>query len=232
MSERRDDDDGDGDDVELLRAWAGGNRDAGADLFDRHYDSIERFFRYKVNETVQGDLIHETFAAVLKAAPRFRAEARFRTFLFTVARNVLIDHLRKQRPAARHDEERDVDEIPAADHDSTPIANAVRREEHRLLLEALRRIPLIHQIALELHYWEYLTAAEIGEVLQVPLGTAKTRLRDGRICLERQLEKIARSPESLRSTLDSLKTWAQRVRALAARLSSTDEKRTPEPGTV
>jgi RNA polymerase sigma-70 factor (ECF subfamily) len=98
----------------------------------------------------------------------------------------------------------------------SPVASAMHHQEQRLLLEGLRRIPLTHQTALELHYWEELTAAEIAEVLGIPLGTAKTRLRDGRAHLEDQLRQIASSPEALRSTLDDLDRWARRVRARAA----------------
>ncbi len=213
------------DDVVLLEAWCRGDRAAGAELFERHYPSIARFFHNKVSEAAQEDLIHETFLACLTSAARFRGQARFKTFLFGIAHNVLADHLRRLgRRMARLGSETDVDETPAATFDLSPVATAVQHQEQRLLLEALRRIPLIHQIALELHYWEELTAAEIGEVLGVPLGTAKTRLRDGRGYLEVQLRELARSSEALRSTLDDLERWARRMRAQTA-----PEPAAPEP---
>ena len=204
------------DDLVLLEAWCRGDRGAGSELFERHYPAIARFFHNKVNEAVQEDLIHETFLACLKSAARFRGKASFRAFLFGIAHHVLSEHLRRLgRRQARLGTETDVDvdETPAVSFGLSPIAIAVQHEEQRLLLEGLRRIPLIYQIALELHYWEELTATEIAEVLGVPLGTAKTRLRDGRAYLEAQLREIARSPEALRSTLDDLDRWARRVRA-------------------
>jgi RNA polymerase sigma-70 factor, ECF subfamily len=210
------------DDVVLLEAWSRGDRAAGAELFERHYSSVARFFHNKVSEVAQEDLIHETFLACLKSAARFRREAQFRTFLFGIAHNVLADHLRRLgRSRARLDPEANIDDTPAVCFGLSPVATAVQHEEQRVLLEALRRIPLIHQVALELHYWEELTAAEIGEVLGLPLGTAKTRLHSGREYLEEQVRKIARSPEALRSTLDDLERWAGRMRTQVA----------PEPGT-
>jgi RNA polymerase sigma-70 factor (ECF subfamily) len=208
------------DDVVLLEAWGRGDRAAGAELFERHYPSVVRFFHNKVSEAVQEDLIHETFMACLTSAARFRGQARFRTYLFGIAHNVLANHVRQwARRNARLGPAVDLDETPAVCLGLSPVAAAVQHQEQRLLLEALRRIPLLHQIALELHYWEELTAAEIAEVLGLPLGTAKTRLRDGRLYLEDQIRKLANSPEALQSTLDDLDRWARRVRA----------QTTPEP---
>jgi DNA-directed RNA polymerase specialized sigma24 family protein len=153
----------DDEDIALLRAWVGGDRAAGARLFERHYPRIARYFHNKVSEVAQEDLTHETFLAVLAGAERFRGEARFKT---------------------------------------SPIVTAVQHQEQQLLLEALRRIPKIHQVALELHLWKELTAAEIGIELGVPLGTAKTRIRDGRLNLIARLRELARSPEASRDPLD------------------------------
>ena len=96
---------------------------------------------------------------------------------------------------------------------SSPTQVLAARQEQRLLLLALRRLPVDHQVALELHYWEGLTAAEIGAVLDLPLGTAKTRIRRGRALLEVQLRGIADSPELLHSTLANLEGWARQLRA-------------------
>jgi RNA polymerase sigma-70 factor (ECF subfamily) len=212
------------DDVVLLEAWCQGDRAAGAKLFARHYPCIARFFHNKVNEAAQDDLVHQTFLACLAAVARFRGQACFRTYLFGIARNVLADHLRRlARHKARLDVEAEVDELPAVSFGLSPVTTAVQHEEQRLLLEALRRIPLLHQIALELHYWEELTAAEVGEVLGVPRDTAKTRLRNGRAYLKKQLRQIARSSDVLRSTLDNLERWARRTRAHLAPAPGADE---------
>lgn len=222
----------DDDDGELLDAWSRGDQHAGARLFERHYPSIARFFRNKVKATVQADLIQETFLRALKGVVGFRRQAPFRAFLFGIAHHVLADFLRQLAiGGARHDAEIEIDQIPAVSYDPTPVASVTMREEQRLLLEALRRIPMKHQIALELHYWEYLTAAQISTVLGVPLGTVKTRLRDGHIYLKRQIRKLARSPEILRSTLLNLGAWVRHVRDVRERSTDTEE-RPADPGAV
>jgi RNA polymerase sigma-70 factor (ECF subfamily) len=182
--------------------------------------SVARFFQNKVSEAAREDLVHETFLACLTGATRFRGDARFRTFLFGIAHHVLAEHLRRTGRRCALGSETDIDETPVASSELSPIATVVQHQERQLLLEALRRIPLAHQIALELHYWEDLTAAEIGDVLGVPLGTIKTRLRDGRIHLQEQLRKLSHASETPRHAggdpadePDDLDQWARRVRA-------------------
>lgn len=218
------------DDRELLQAWCAGDQEAGNELFERHYPSVVRFFHNKVSEPAQDDLIHETFLACMKSAPRFRGQARFKTFLFAIAHNVLADYIRQlNRRMARLGSETDVDDTPAEDFGLSPVASVVQQQEHRVLLEALRRIPLIHQVTLELYYWEDLSAVEISHVLGVPTNTIKTRLRDGRGYLKQQLDALSSSPEALRSTTDDLDRWARRVRAQTGPGSRDDELPGPEP---
>jgi RNA polymerase sigma-70 factor (ECF subfamily) len=147
--------------------------------------------------------------ACLEGRERFRGEASFRGYLFAIAYKVLCKHYRERR---RGPEALDF-EVECAHTLSSPTQALAARQEQRLLLLALRRLPVDHQVALELHYWEGLTAAEIGVVLDLPLGTAKTRIRRGRALLELQLQSIAESPELLHSTLANLEGWARQLRA-------------------
>ena len=87
------------------------------------------------------------------------------------------------------------------------------KEQQKLLLDALRRIPLDYQIALELHYWEGFTAAQTAEVVGLPLGTVKTRLRRGRQLVEAVLEELVQAPELRHSTVSDLDRWAAGLRA-------------------
>ncbi len=202
------------DDYVLLEAWSEGDRAAGNKLFERHYASVERFFDNKVSDPAQNDLIIETFLACLKSASRSRNQARFKIFLFATAHDVLVDYVRRlSRRMAHLGPETDIDEISAESLGLSPVATVVQNQEHHILREALRRIPLIHQVTLELYYWMELTAVEISYVLDVPVGTVRARLRDGRVYLEQQLRKLLSSPEALRSTTDDLDGWPRRVRA-------------------
>ena len=81
-----------------------------------------------------------------------------------------------------------------------------------MLLEALRRIPLDHQVVLELYYWEKLTAAEVGNVVGVPEGTARTRIRRAKQLLEQEMGKLSESKDQLHTTIANLDNWAASLR--------------------
>lgn len=195
-------------DETLLIAWQRGDSDAGVTLFERHYDALVRFFCNKVDDADRDDVVQQTFLAAQQAA--FNGRSTVRTWLFAIAWRRLIDHFRR-RATIHKREVGGVEHLSAADLGANPEAVFARGQERRLLLEGLRRLPLHHQVVLELHYWEDLTGAAIAELLDIPLGTAKTRLRDGRRRLAQILEAIATSEAVLRSTLDDLDGWARRA---------------------
>lgn len=131
-------------DEALYAAWRGGDSKAGVLLFERHYLAVARFFRNKVED--DGDLVQKTFLACLEGKERNRGDSSFRTYVFAVAHNVLYKHLRgKVREGARLD----FGLTSVHDLDPTAVTVLARRREERLLLLALRRIPLDHQVLLE-----------------------------------------------------------------------------------
>lgn len=195
--------------VALLRHWQAGDQRAGVQFFQAHYDALLRFFRNKVGMAACDDLVQQTFIAVSTA--RFDARSSVRTWVFSIAWRKLCDHFRAEA-RRRRIEAPDVGACSAMDLGQSPQTRLEKRAEARLLLEALRRLPIVLQTTLELHYWERLSASQIGTVLETPLGTIKSRIRDGRQRLAREIEAIAQDAEVLRTTLDDLDGWAERVR--------------------
>ena len=80
-------------DAELLVAWKDGDARAGDALFSRHFEALYRFFRNKIGGAVD-DLVQTTFLKCADAKDRFRGASSFRTFILSIARHVLMDHLR------------------------------------------------------------------------------------------------------------------------------------------
>lgn len=196
-------------DLELLEAWRSGDRTAGSQLFERHFDSICRFFANKIQSDVD-DLVQRTFAACVEGKERFRGQSSFRTYLFGVAHNVLRSHLRKRR---REGERFDFGLTSVFDLGLSPTTLIAQAKEQQLTLQALRRIPLDHQIVLELYYWEDMTAPELAEVLEIPEGTVRGRIRRAKQLLEEQLSLLAENDVDLESTLGNLDSWAKSLRA-------------------
>jgi RNA polymerase sigma factor (sigma-70 family) len=172
-------------DVELLSEWASGSRAAGDELIERHFALVHRFFRNKVGSEVE-DLVQQTFLACIEARARYQGDASFKTFLLAIARNTLFKHYSKQRRTAL-----DFELTSVRDLNTSPTGIVARREDERLLAEALRRVPLEAQVVLELAYWEGCDGAEIARVLDVPLNTAYSRLRRAKIALHERLVELA-----------------------------------------
>lgn len=200
------------DDLELLHRWRAGEEQAGTELFTRHIDAVRRFFRNKVKDDVE-DLVQRTFLGCIEGRDRFRGESSFRTYLFGVARNVLSNHIRQK---SRRHEPLESESMSVSTFETSPSASMVvaKRREQRVMLEALRRIPLDFQIALELYYWENLSARELGEVLDIPEGTARSRIRRGKVLLEMELEKLGAVTSELVATRTTLDKWARDLRDL------------------
>lgn len=191
-------------DQELLAAWAAGEKAAGDALYQRHFEAVYAFFARKVNGDV-ADLVQRTFLGLAEARERFRGDAQVRTFLFGIARRELSQFFAGKRRAGLLD----LGVSSLEDLAPSPSSLARRRDERSLLAEALRRIPLDLQIALELHYWEELGGAEIAAVLDVPEGTVRSRLRRGLELLRTQMEQLSGEKRGPWSDEDALEKWAR-----------------------
>ena len=203
------------DDFALLDQWGSGDRGAGNTLLTRHFDTVYRFFVSKIgNDTDVDDLIQRVFLACVESRDRFRREASFRTFLLAVARHEVYRHFRQSRTRSARSEP--LGSMSVAELGGSVLAAMVRREEERLLLSALREIPLDLQITIELHYWEGLTTAELATVLEIPQGTVKSRLRRAREALHEVMARISTDASTLQSTIDDFERWAVQVRERVA----------------
>ena len=174
----------------LMHAFAGGDAAAFTRLYDRHERAAWRFIRHRLGARHEGaadDVLQETWISVARTAPRYVATARFTTWLFTVARNRVIDHLRAQSnamlsidaPLAGADEddgERWVDRV-AADAGDGPLARIESRQQAEAFLDALAQLPQAQREAFVLQAEGGLSVDEVASATGVGAETAKTRLR-------------------------------------------------------
>ncbi|MBZ5715399.1 RNA polymerase sigma factor [Nannocystis pusilla] len=195
------------DDFELLDAWRNGDLQAGSKLFDRHFESIHRFLRNKVGDDTD-EVMQRTLLACVETRDRFRGASTFRTYLFGVARLELLAHYRRRR---KLNNELDIESKSFFDLDPSPSTVVAKHNEQKLLHEALRRLPIDLQIALELHYWENMSATEVATVLEIPSGTVKSRLRRAKEMLREIMESITLSKTQLESTMGDLDGWAKQL---------------------
>lgn len=201
------------DEQELVAAWLGGERAAGAALIERYYDVVTRFFANKAGPSAE-DLTQRTFLLCAGAVDRFRAEGSFRAFLLGIARNVLYEHIRSRARDARIEPDFSASSLVDLAPGVATLVDA--RADKRVLGLALQSVPLELQILLELYYWEELGLGEIAEVLEIPVGTVKSRLHRARRLLREAMSQVPSTPEELRSASEVLSAWAAGVRGRVA----------------
>lgn len=197
----------------LFTSWCAGDQKSGAELFRRHFDALRRFFANKVDGDIE-DLVQRTFMACIEGRERFEGRSSFRGYLLGIAHNMVRKHWAERGKGKRRD---DIDELSIADLGAGPSSVLARNQNERMLLDALRSIPLRDQVVIELFYWEGLSGREIGEVLDIPEDTARARLRRAKLALAkhlRRMEQLAGVPES---TDEQLEDWARGVRVQLSR---------------
>jgi RNA polymerase sigma factor (sigma-70 family) len=172
-------------DIELLDAWCAGDNAAGDALIRRHFDAVCRFFRSKLGDDVE-DLIQQTFH-ICTLRRQDLVDRSFRGFLFGVARNLLLDHLRRRYRRGEHD---DVQMCSLRDLGTTPSEAVARDERERMIQAALHRIPLEQRMLLELAHWEGLSGREIAQALEIGENTVRSRLSRARAALRDELEQL------------------------------------------
>ena len=196
------------DDAALLQAWHDGDQAAGFCLFDRYYVAVARFLQGKLGDE-GADVIQRTFLGCVESLPRFRGHCSFRSFLFSIAYRQLCQFLRDRN---RERQRLDFTEISMADMRPSATAELGHRQEVRLLLAALRQIPLDFQVLLELHYWEGVTTGELAEILEIPPGTARARLIRARELLAAKMATLSPSQGLVDSTMTGIERWVTEIR--------------------
>jgi RNA polymerase sigma-70 factor (ECF subfamily) len=195
------------DDEGLFHAWRQGDRAAGQTLIAHHAPALERFFASKLPDQVD-DLVQHTFLVCTEASTVFRGDGSFRAFLFGIARNVLHEHIRRRV----RDGSQAIDFSQSSIMDVAPgVATLTHaRDQQRVLLLALRQIPIDLQLILELHYREDMPIDELAKQLNVPTGTVKSRLHRARRLVAELLETISASAEEVDVARGILEGWTAR----------------------
>ena len=136
------------------------------------------------------DLSQEAFLRAWRALAQYQFEAEFSTWLFRLTRNVCIDFLRKQKrqPTVSLETEQDGEtlELPLPDSAPGPEELALHDEKRRVLAEAMQALPEEQREILILRVVNDLPYERIAEILDLQLGTVKSRLARARM----QLKKI------------------------------------------
>lgn len=194
-------------DAALLERWSTGDETAAAELVQRYFDGLFRFFRNKLADDVD-DLIHDVLLACLERRSELQKWRSFRAYVFAMARHRLYAQLRKNIKDAKMF---DPAVTSVANVGPGPSSMAAAAELHVRLLQALQAVPLDLQIALELRFWEGLSGPELAEALDIPEGTVRSRLRRGLAALRQHLQGPGGATADGAPDFDA---WAERIAAV------------------
>ena len=161
-------------DEELIVGFQKGNAAAFDLLVGRYKDPLTNYvFRFLGDWDECSDIVQETFVRVFQNRDSYKPIAKFSTWIYTIARNLRIDRLRRETPYQELPEE--LLEIP---DDNDPPDAALNREQQRERIgKALEALPPEQYQVVHLSYVEGLSHNEIASVLGAPLGTVKSRMR-------------------------------------------------------
>ncbi len=173
-------------DVAAMLAFQRGDYDAFQDLVAAHTDSLISYFFFQCRDRqLAEDCCQDVWLKVFKSREDYQPRARFRTFLFRVARNHWIDRFRAQsrRPGETSlDADSEGSEpgggplgrLPSEGDD--PETRALRSDAARIVARCLRRLPEEMREVYILAEIQELPYAEVAELLRIPVGTVKSRM--------------------------------------------------------
>lgn len=184
-------------DESLMLRYAAGDIAAFDALYARHELGVWRYvFRSVRVQAVADDLLQDVWFAVARSAPTYTVSARFKTWLFTMAHNRLVDHFRSARHHVSLDASDDEDspgigDTLAADSGFGPLRRLESSEQAAALVAAVERLPREQREAFLLQAEAGLSVDEIAAATGVNFETAKSRLRYARNSLRQQLQEFA-----------------------------------------
>ncbi|MEU0354198.1 sigma-70 family RNA polymerase sigma factor [Streptomyces cyaneofuscatus] len=168
---------------ELMVLVARGDQDAFARVYDAVSGPVLGLVRSVLRDPAQSEEVaQEVLVEVWRTAPRFQSSrGSAMNWVLTLAHHRAVDRVRSaEASAAREHKAALLDRTPAFDEVSEQVETRLEREQVR---RCLRTLSELQRQSVTLAYYRGLTYREVAELLTVPLGTIKTRLRDGLIRL-------------------------------------------------
>src|SRR5262245_20382500 len=143
------------------------------ELFERHHAALYRFcYRMTGNRAVSEDLVQNVFMKMLKHRASFKTDNVFSPWMYRIARNVAVDHLRRASHAPQSDEGLETRPTDAPQSDESLL----ERERTGLVRRALLELAPDRREVLLLSRYEQMSYEEVAQTLGVTVGTVKTRV--------------------------------------------------------
>ncbi|MDH3301952.1 MAG: sigma-70 family RNA polymerase sigma factor [Acidimicrobiia bacterium] len=148
-------------------------------LISEHRLAYPGISRHVLTRSVQEDVAQEVLIAVSRSIHRYRGDAKFTTWLYTVARNTAVAELRRSRPAVSYDDD------SAGEHDALRFSS--RATDRQIIQAAIAQLPAIFREIVYLRDVQRLSYEDIANREGIALNTVRSRLSRGRALLATEL---------------------------------------------
>ena len=170
-------------DEALMLRVKDGNHDAFSELLRRYERQLTVFFlRQLGDEDGARDLLMDTFLRIYKAAYRYEPRAKFSTYIYQVARNLIINEAQKRafRKTDSLDQINEESNVQIAVEDPDPEQVLSRREQQLMVQQALEELPEDQRTILILVEYQDLSYERVAQIMNCSVGTVKSRMHRAR----------------------------------------------------
>lgn len=159
-------------------------------FYESHFDFVWRSLRrLGAREADTMDLAQKVFLAAFRKLPEFEGRARTTTWLFAICHRVVSDYRRSA--AFRREVATDVDELNGRVELNHAEASGESRQSMRLAEAILSKLPEPQRVVFVLFELEEMSGQDIAALLDVPIGTVRSRLRLARECFRREVKRLS-----------------------------------------
>lgn len=177
-----------GSDTALIQACQSGDQEAFRCLYRRHQQFVRKTLHHLCDATTLDDLVQEVFIRAWKGLGKMRQQSQFSTWLYRIAWNVGADY--RQKMAQTRSRQQQFQQLPGAN-----IPSAWQDMHHQDLVQrGLQTLSSDHAMVVILHDLQELTQPEISNILDIPVGTVKSRLFHARAGLRKFFQTEGVSP--------------------------------------
>jgi RNA polymerase sigma-70 factor (ECF subfamily) len=184
-------------DHQLIEKTKNGDDDAFAEIVRRYQNPLTNYIYRMLNDYEEAvDLAQESFVRVYFAIDRYHSEYAFSTYIYRIATNLAISEIRKRKRRKLlsltglfqydGDEEK---EFQPTDSNPLPEDNLISIEKQNVIEKAIVALPEKYRIPIVLREIEEKTYEEIADILELGLGTTKSRISRGRGLLRKKMRK-------------------------------------------
>ncbi|MCO8121987.1 sigma-70 family RNA polymerase sigma factor [Stieleria sp. TO1_6] len=181
-----------GADSDLIQSAQSGDHAAFSQLVTRYQGRLLNSMSEVVGCPMMAeDIVQETFGRAFRFIKKFRMQSQFYSWLYRIALNVRGSHFRKHRALLALDSVGELTESLRTESADCPAASAARCEARQQVRAALERLPEHYRRILLLREFDGLDYREIGEIMEINMGTVRSRLSRARARLKVELESYA-----------------------------------------